>query len=429
MVDRKHSLFCGALRVIALLALAASMGLNARAAVEHVIAISVDGLRGDLLQKFLEETPQDFPNFVRLRNSGAATFNARCDYWYSETVPNHVSMVTGRPVFDPVPHTRVGHGITFNQFLGSNITIHAGTGPPRLGFYKASVFDVVHDHGLSTALLLSKTSLDIIRASYGAAAGALDATGVDNGRNKLDFVLNRSAVKQGLIGPLVSRIAAGPEAFTFLHIADPDYAGHVYGWSGEGGPYRNSVKDVDGYLGAIFMALDAQLGLRGKVAIVLTADHGGGEGDSGTWHATPTAPVSYTIPFFITAPGVKAGVDAYSLFENRSNPGQGRPFYTDPLQPLRNGDLANLSLALLGLPSVPDSYMRPELAMKLELTVENGKLKLKWPGYLRGVQLQYSLNLKGEKWQTIARVADSDGNFTFQEDLSPTRRYFRLRRP
>ena len=64
----------------------------------HVILISVDGLRGDLLQALMDSTPASYPNFNRLRKEGASTFEARCDVDYSETLPNHVSMVLGRPV-------------------------------------------------------------------------------------------------------------------------------------------------------------------------------------------------------------------------------------------------------------------------------------------------------------------------------------------
>jgi hypothetical protein len=43
----------------------------AHAAIEHVIVISVDGLRGDFLETLLAESPAEFPNFVRLRDSSA----------------------------------------------------------------------------------------------------------------------------------------------------------------------------------------------------------------------------------------------------------------------------------------------------------------------------------------------------------------------
>jgi hypothetical protein len=42
----------------------------ASAEIQHVIAISVDGLRGDFLQTFRRYGAWEFQNFVRLRNSG-----------------------------------------------------------------------------------------------------------------------------------------------------------------------------------------------------------------------------------------------------------------------------------------------------------------------------------------------------------------------
>ncbi|MFC1642507.1 hypothetical protein ACFL5O_07445 [Myxococcota bacterium] len=59
------------------------------------------------------------------------------------------------------------------------------------------------------------------------------------------------------------------------------------------------------------------------------------------------------------APGVPGNADLYSLVaQTRTDPGDGRPSYTDPKVPIRNGDAAHLALDLLGLPSVPGSLMR-----------------------------------------------------------------------
>ena len=51
-----------------------------------------------------------------------------------------------------------------------------------------------------------------------------------------------------------------------------------------------------------------------------------------------------------------AGAELYSLnSQSRLDPGDGRPLYSDPLQPIRNGDAANLELELHGLPAIPGS--------------------------------------------------------------------------
>src|SRR4051794_19983414 len=87
--------------VRALVLLAAVVAADARGEVRHVIAISVDGARGDFLKTFIETAPREFPNFTRLRALSASTFNARCDFSESITIPNHLCMLTGRPVRRP----------------------------------------------------------------------------------------------------------------------------------------------------------------------------------------------------------------------------------------------------------------------------------------------------------------------------------------
>jgi len=71
------------------------------AVVEHVIFISVDGLASEYLKHdhLLESTvPSVMPNMKRIKNEGLWTYNARTDYRYTNTLPTHVTMVTGRTV-------------------------------------------------------------------------------------------------------------------------------------------------------------------------------------------------------------------------------------------------------------------------------------------------------------------------------------------
>ena len=375
----------------------------------------------------MDATPADFPNFVRLREAGASTFNARCDYAYSETVPNHITMLTGRPVIQPAGLPGTWHHGFFSNFPTSTDTIHA-SGNPGVP-YKASVFDVVHDNGLSTALYLGKTRLEILARSYNGTHGALDTTGEDNGRAKIDFLRMQDGGTELLVNILTSHIRENLEAFTLFHITDPDTAGHTFGWSNAGGPYRNSIRVVDGYLGLIFAALDAQPALKGKVALVLTGDHGGGGGGANV-HTDPNFPQNYTVPFFVVAPGVRAGSDIYSLFENRSAPGNTRPTYTAPAQPMRNGDLANLSLTLLGLPAIPGALIQPEWTKELLMTRVGGALTLKWPRYLTGWKLQGCSDLNADQWQVITQgIVESGGDFTYTVNNAEALRFFRLRRP
>jgi hypothetical protein len=400
----------------------------ASAEIQHVIAISVDGLRGDFLQSFVDTAPTEFPNFVRLRNSGASTYHARCDYDFSETVPNHISMITGRPVSQPVGFADTWHhGVTSNS-PPITATIHAN-GNPAVP-YKASIFDVAHDRGLSTALFLGKIRLSILDRSFDGTNGALDVIGADNGRDKIDFLQMQDGNTPTLISTLVGQINAGPRNFTFLHITDPDTAGHASGWNTTiGGAYRNSIKTVDGYLGSIFTALDGQPLLSGRVAILLTGDHGGGGGVANN-HLNATLPENYTIPFFLVAPGVTPGSDLYSVYINRYHPGSARPTFAAPEQPARNTDIANLSALLLGLPNVPGSLAEPELKKPLNISRTGNEFTLTWPRYLTDWSLQVTSDLVAGAWQNIsAGITELSDSFAYTAVLESEPRFYRLRRP
>jgi predicted AlkP superfamily pyrophosphatase or phosphodiesterase len=291
-----------------------------------VLAISVDGLNP---QAVIELGPEGAPTFHELGREAAGTLNARTAYELSVTLPNHTSMLTGRPV-DP---DRGGHGVVVNDDLGG--TVHEAAGERVV-----SVFDVVHDAGGSTALFTSKEKFAVFDRSW----PVIDRYTAD---------VDNADLVEVLVADLSER-----RTFTFLHLSAPDVAGHAHGWMSA--PYLDAVREVDRLLGTLLDAVDRAPG-GGSLAVVLTADHGG----QGPGHGDPAVPADYTVPFFVRAPGVPGGTDLYDLNPQLRDPGTGRPAYDGP-QPVRNGDLANLVTDLLGLPAVPGSAL--DAGQDLEVT-------------------------------------------------------------
>lgn len=317
-------------------------------AASHVIHISIDGLRGDLLEANINASPIDYPNFTRFIEEGATTFNARTDYTNTETLPNHTSMLTGRPVDQPTgaPNT-THHGYLGNGAVSTTATLH-DRGNSNLS-YIASTFDVVHDNGLSTALYASKPKFSIFEQSYTETTGAADVTGPDDGRDKIDSDL--VATNQLLMHySFLTDMAANQYNYSFLHYAELDGIGHGTGW---GSPaWNDAVEFVDVLMGEMFGLIESNAGLAGDTIVILTADHGG----TGTSHGTATEPENYTIPVLVWGSGVAPSADLYALNpRSRLDPGTGRPSYTATNQPIRNGDTGNLALDLLGLGPVDGS--------------------------------------------------------------------------
>lgn len=327
-------------RILAVLAISSLLCTAASAKlVNYVIHISVDGLRPDAITNL---GPANLPNFYRLRTEGAFTDNARTDYDYTETLPNHATQLTGRGVLGTT-----GHNWKENSDPEPGATLASNKGS-----YVAGAFDVVHDYGLRTGEYASKSKFSLFDISWNASNGAVDVTPPDHGRDKIDNYVNMGDTLP-LAKKLASDMLTHPLNYAFLHIANPDTVGHGHGFDPTpGSAYSNIIIKMDERLGVIFDLVDSNPQFTGRTAIILTTDHGG----TGTNHANASIVTNYTIPFYVWGPGVTPGASLYALNPTtRLDPGTGRPTYSASVQPIRNGEAGNLALRLLGLPAIPGS--------------------------------------------------------------------------
>jgi len=355
-----------ALGLLAVLALTAG---QAWAGVQYVIVISVDGMGSSYVKPLL--TPgltNELTTFKKFQAEGAGTLNARDDFNYAVTLPNHVTMVTSRGVIGVGGN---GHGWTSNGDPALTDTL-AG----NKGSYVASVFDVAHDNGLRTGIWSGKSKFGLFQQSYGATTGAPDTTGSDNnGRDKIDYDKVVAGIAAAtLTNDFIAKMTDRPYNFSFIHYQDPDATGHSSGWStSPTSTFAATLKAVDTQIGRIIAMVESNLTLKGKTAIVLTADHGGHV----KAHGDTTNPLDYTIPFYVWGAGVTKGADLYAMNPaSRTAPGSTvNPPYTGS-QPIRNGDMGNLALDLLRLSAIPNSGINSEQDLAVPEPATMGLLAL-----------------------------------------------------
>lgn len=290
---------------------------------QRVVAISVDGLMPRALRRLGRART---PNLHRLIGSeGAGTMNARSQVEMTITLPNHTSMVTGRRI----TASRGGHGVTWNDDAPTT-TVQAAAGHDV-----ASVFTVVHDAGGTTGVFSTKSKFSLFDRSWPAA---VDTSFIRVERN--------AAVTRALRADLVTT----DRDFSLLHLGLPDQMGHRYGWMST--RYLDAVVTVDRLVGSVMSTIRGNEGLRSSTVVILTADHGGIAGTR--QHSDPTKLTDYRVPFAFWGAGVRPA-NLYTLNPTRRDPGRGRPGFSASPQPIRNGEIANASLSVLGLGPVPGS--------------------------------------------------------------------------
>ncbi len=229
---------------------------------DHLVVISVDGLRPDAIAKYNARTIQ------RLMREGRYSLTAQT-ISISNTLPSHTSMLSGVDAD--------AHGITWNSDKTK-----------QFGHVKVpTVFTLAHGAGLTTAAFYSKPKFNHI-----GAPGSLDHV---------------RGPKKGLIpwnsGKTVDLVrdyfgSTGPN-LTFVHIADADFAGHNFGWMSW--MYGMAVRQADRAVARVLDAADERFG-RGSYSVILTADHGG----HGKRHGS-TDPLDTTIPWIVWGSGVQPG--------------------------------------------------------------------------------------------------------------------------
>jgi predicted AlkP superfamily pyrophosphatase or phosphodiesterase len=283
----------------------------------RVLLVSVDGLNPHALRKLGEA---GLPELHRLIDEGASTLNARALVEQTETLPNHIGMVTGRPIDRLVR----GHGVTWNDDRRRPRTVHRAA-----QHQVASIFSLAERNALAAALFSGKEKFRLMSRSW---AEGIDRTVIDENNRRLARKARRD-------------LRAGGHDLTMVHLSLPDVRGHRHGFMSE--QYLDGVRIVDRLVGLLMDVVQDD-----RTWVVLTADHGGVRGAHR--HEDATRPAAYRVPFIVWGPDVAAGADLYGLNPALADPGKRRPGYRGR-QPVRNADAANVVARLFGLPPVPGS--------------------------------------------------------------------------
>lgn len=279
-------------KLIALLAVAVlGGGVAAHAAApaqRHVVVISIDGLRADAI------AAAGATHLLRWQREGAATLAARPEA-PPITLPNHLSMVTGL--------TPRAHGVTSNGDL-----------PGEFG--RPTLFTAIHDAGLRTALYYGKSKLLAL-----APKGSADVRhGPGRGNSRWE-----DGDGATLAAAFAEEFPRQRFAFSFIHLREPDGAGHDEGWMSPA--YLEAVRRADAALGRILDTL-RDSDVAASTWVLLTADHGGHGHD----HKGKAAE-DWVIPWMCRGPGVAPGLVLPAG--------------------IGNADVAPTVLAILGLPDLP----------------------------------------------------------------------------
>ena len=201
----------------------------------NVVLVSIDGLRPDAIERF------GAPTLQRLMREGSYSLTARTTL-PSKTLPSHTSMLSGEPPDE--------HGVTWNNVTSAEKDV--------VEF--PTIFSLAREHGYRTAAFFSKAKFTPLQRpgtlDYSQAPGGLW------GRWSSDRTVD----------DVIAHLAVQKPNVLFVHLTDPDRAGHSSGWMSEA--YGRAVHAADGALAALVSAAETAYG-KGNYSVIVTADHGG----------------------------------------------------------------------------------------------------------------------------------------------------------
>jgi predicted AlkP superfamily pyrophosphatase or phosphodiesterase len=226
-----------------------------QALAKRAIIITVDGLGSWVLKE------ADAPNLRWLMNNGCYSLKAET-VDPPATLPAHVSLFTAVP-----PSV---HGFDFDTYI-----------PERGYVQRRTLFAYAKAVGMKTAMVVGKKKLMHLAnpkwVDYAPQIKEANATKVTS--VALDYLKR-----------------AQPQLL-FIHMPDPDWLGHKYGWGSKA--QLASVTECDKNIGTIIKAL-SEMKMWEDLLLVVTADHGG----EGRWHYGNSEKVKL-IPFIASGGAMK----------------------------------------------------------------------------------------------------------------------------
>jgi predicted AlkP superfamily pyrophosphatase or phosphodiesterase len=228
----------------------------------NVILVSIDGLRPDAIWRY------GALNLQRLANEGSFSLSATT-ITPSKTLPSHTSMLTGE-------------GPDRHQVLWNNVT-----SAERDEIELPNIFSVARANGYRTAAFFSKAKFGPLQRP-----GTLDYSQAPGG-----WFGRWSASRT--IADVATHLETSKPNVLFVHLTDPDAAGHRSGWMTP--EYGRGVLKADAAVGRLVVLADRAYGA-GNYSLIVTADHGGHERNHGS-----EDPRDVTIPWIAWGKGVRPG--------------------------------------------------------------------------------------------------------------------------
>lgn len=233
------------------------------AAARRVVLVSIDGLRGDAVDRYQP------PTLRTLVAGGSATSRART-VLPSLTVPAHLSLLSG---VAPEDHGVLSQELTFTPAMAELdplfLAVSQGGAGTRAFLTREGPL-AAFETALQCRLAFGLDSLDLVEGHWKTIADAAREALEDDGM-----------------------------ALTFVHVPDPERAGHASGYDSPA--YGDAVLRADSAVARVLESLHPE------DLLVITSDHGGG-GAFGSHQNGSGSPEDVQIPLIVHGPRV-AGVD------------------------------------------------------------------------------------------------------------------------